>query len=220
MQQPPPPVVVDAGAPALDAAPPAFDAAPATRPGMTNDEDAGPDVTAAPSCTDGQWVLAPGFLLSERVDYVEDRNDQIWPYTMSSAGTPCATARDKVLCMESLKVETMFLGRHLLATAGDKVRVWNGASAFQLLGLIDTPSEAMWVAQVQGMQVTCGIGEVRKHADGFLVDGVVKPFYGCEPPDGGLSYGTVLVYSDTSVVPQWSFDENPKCPMTLPPTLP
>jgi hypothetical protein len=139
------PVIVDAG----------------RDPVVSVDDDAGPWVPPDPVCVDGRWKLAPGFLLSRKVDYVADRDvvvtdgGAVGTVTLSSAGVPCASATNMANCMAAL-AEPPGLGRHLVTTAGDNVRLWTVTAARTVLGLIDTAAEAVyWLQNNSIYEVPC-----------------------------------------------------------------
>lgn len=153
------------------------------------DDDAGPWAPPDPTCTDGQWRMAPGFLLARKVDYVADRaqlvldggvlDDKV--STISSAGIPCASATDKKQCQAALDLPVFEIGRHLVTTAGDNVRLWNAPSAGPLLGLIDTKSEAMWWGLTRaGYLFPCNT-KVETADGGFTMRGAVSSACGPVP---------------------------------------
>lgn len=213
---------VDTGAPMVK------DAGP--DPTVSVEDDAGPWVPPDPTCVDGRWKLAPGFLLSRKVDYVADR-DVVFldggmqaTDTLSSAGVACASATNKAGCMASL-AEVPALGRHLVTTAGDNVRLWNIAAARGLFGLIDTPAEAVFWAQTNSMfQVPC-TAKITPREGYFELKGL---FYsgGC----GAISPATVFtatVGSDGTVQQVTSMPLDGGCPdasvgttPTTPPPVP
>jgi hypothetical protein len=121
-------------------------------------------VPPEPRCVDGVWQLAPGFLLARKVDYVADRDQKfdsdggglVGLQTYSSAGVPCASATNMASCMSALQEPTTGLGRHLVTTAGDNVRLWPLPSVRTLFGLIDTSAEAVfWASTNSIFQVPC-----------------------------------------------------------------
>ncbi|HKU39219.1 MAG TPA: hypothetical protein VJR89_13755 [Polyangiales bacterium] len=189
--EPPPPPPMDAGA-NLDAGP---RPTPDAMVHVTDDDDAGPSLPK-PLCVQGKWQLAPGFLLAQRVDYVADRDPDFsapnpdgsfTPRVLSSAGKACASATDKAKCEASLALSPQ-AGRHLVTTAGDSVRIWaQGPGASAILGLIDTPSEALWwvsalggnyliTCDVQVEEVTAGTSTI-----GFLLKNVYSAVCGSVP---------------------------------------
>jgi hypothetical protein len=141
-----------------------------------------------PKCEEGVWQLASGFLVAQHVDYVADRASKLTasneismdePRTFSSAGMPCATARDVGRCRNALRRPSS-LGRHLVTTAGDSVKLWPATAARNLLGLLDTRSEALWwVIVSQGYVVPCD-ATVREKGGGYTVEGV-EQMPGCYP---------------------------------------
>ena len=141
------------------------------------DDDAGIPDSVAPTCdaTNG-WQLAPGFVLGQRVDYVEDRNDQRIPPRVSSAGTACATAKDPASCQTDLALPTS-IGRLLVTTTGDDVRFWPGQVGSKLLGAIDTAAEALWIASLN-YELPCTATATRV-SDGFVVDGLSGYVFSC-----------------------------------------
>ena len=168
-------------------------------------KDAGPWVPPDPGCgDDGRWLLAPGFLPAKRVDYIADREIAFEEGTgpdgtgavggsaaggvvpvvrvISSAGMPCANARNRDACEKGLKLPTS-VGRHLVTTAGDTVKIWTFPGVLQLLGAIDTASEAMWVLTATRMEPSCK-ATIGHDDDGFIVSGL--PNFGCATMiDGG-----------------------------------
>jgi len=156
----------------------------------SDDDDAGPWVPPDPTCVDGAWLLAPGFLVARRVDYVADRDSLLVdggfstdePRTLSSAGMPCATATDRAKCEAALHQPISF-GRHLVTTAGDNVRLWQGSATRTLLGLLDTPAEAMWWLMANGpYRAPCTV-KVYPSDGGYTFENV-EPIPGCfTPPD-------------------------------------
>lgn len=138
----------DTGAPVIKDA--------ASDPVVSVEDDAGAWVPPEPTCAGGRWKLAPGFLLSRKVDYVADRDvvfldgGMTASDTLSSAGVPCASATNKPGCMTSL-AEAPSFGRHLVTTSGDSVRIWPLSAARGLFGLIDTPAEAVFWIQTNSM---------------------------------------------------------------------
>jgi hypothetical protein len=156
--------------------------------------DAGTWVPPDPTCSDGDWRLAPGLLPAMHVDYIADR-DLRFPtadageptptqpelVVLSSAGKPCANARDHAACEKALALRPQF-GRHLVTTSGDAVHLWL-APALPLLGQIDTPSEALWLLQNLHGPLTCN-ARVSRDGDDFIVSGL--PNWSCmQLPDGG-----------------------------------
>jgi hypothetical protein len=128
------------------------------------------------------------------VDYIADR-DMRFPMVdageptpsqpeivvLSSAGVPCANARDHVACEKALALRPNF-GRHLVTTSGDNVHLWL-APALSLLGQIDTPSEAIWLMQNLHGPLTC-TASVSRDGDDFIVTGLAN--WSCmQLPDGG-----------------------------------
>lgn len=156
------------------------------------DEDAGPWVPPDPTCADGFWRLAPGFLVARRVDYIADR-DNPWmdgglqptpSRVISAAGMPCANATDFARCQDSLNAINQN-GRHLITTANDNVRLWTGQSVRTIFGLVDTPSEAMWIASSNSPYVAPCTAKISPIDGGYEIDGL-QPVPGCyssvDPP--------------------------------------
>ena len=159
--------------------------------------DAGPWRPPELHCNDGVWELAPGFLLAQPVDYVADRdfaatqpND---PGVMivatgatrvlSSSGVPCANAHDRQACAAALALPSP-VGRHLVTTHADTVKLWPLPAAHTLLGLIDTPAEALWWVSVNfGVALDCSVTVTRDN-DVFTIGGVTNSF--CSLSDGGV----------------------------------
>lgn len=142
-----PAVVVPDAQPMVDAGP-SMDAMPVMP--MVMEDDAGEWMPPDPVCVDGVWKLAPGFLLSRRVEYVADRETPIVDGMVqnvtilwSEAGMACASAKERERCLERTKFSGG-IGRHLITTAGDTVSLWDRGAAIKLLGVIDTPAEALW----------------------------------------------------------------------------
>lgn len=180
------------------------------------DDDGGTREQAEPVCdqVSNSWILAPGFLLSRRVDYVADRNDLLLNTPLSTAGIACATARNKARCMEDLALPAT-LGRHLVTTSGDKVEFWQLHAAFSLLGLIDTAAEAIWMLSAQGYEAPCSLN-VEQTAVGYRIENVPRPYSGCVMNDfpgdaGGPLIGSVMVYSNGQLEMLW-----PQEPCILP----
>jgi hypothetical protein len=175
-------VIPDAGPPA-DATPPA-DALP---PVVTED-DAGEWMPPDPVCTDGIWRLAPGFLLARRVDYVADRDTPIVDggvvsektFLISEAGMPCASAMNRERCLAALKLPGG-LGRHLVTSAGDTVQLWGREVVLKVLGMLDTPAEALWWLTMQGgYLLPCDV-RVETSKDGFRILGALSSICGETP---------------------------------------
>lgn len=163
--------------------------------GAPESADAGPWVPPDPECTGKDWRVAPGLLPAKHVDYIADRDlrfpdagppDQPQPVNpelvvVSSAGMACANATDRAACETALALNPQF-GRHLVTTSGDSVRIWP-APAMPLLGVIDTPAEAVWMVIVTRGPLTCD-ATITRDDDGFLITGL--PNWSCpQLPDGG-----------------------------------
>lgn len=203
---------------------------------VTDDEDAGlaPPVDAGtfvppePTCEDGHWNLAPGFLPAMRVDYIADRESSFTPggpdgtptgpepRVLSSVGVPCANASDRARCEAQLKVPIQ-VNRHLLTTAGDSVRVWPFPSTLRLLGAIDTTAEALWVLAVQRGEQPCNI-EIRRLDDesGYVFSKLQN--FNCPPYDDGGYAHTALFRVErdgesNEIYPDGGFN----CPTIAPP---
>ena len=158
---------------------------------VVDDDDAGPAwVPPDPVCEGkGDWKLAQGFLLARKVDYVADRAMRVLetgfpdpkPSILSEAGMPCASASDKPACRAALELTPADLGRHLITTAGDTVRLWSPAVSGNLLGLIDTKSEAIWWAISRGGYLMPCTAKVEKAMGGFNLLGAVSSACGPVP---------------------------------------
>jgi hypothetical protein len=207
---PPPPsqpdaqVVVDAAMPdAMDAAP--ADAAIVDAALPVEDDDAGPYMPPDPTCVDSDWRLAPGFLVARRIEYIADRETAFLPTGMpmdpvvhSEFGTPCESAKDRETCLRAIRIPGGF-GRHLITTVGDKVQLWGGDTARQVLGLIDTPAEAMWLAAAIGAYVLPCSVKVEEQEASFYLTGVLSGTCGPTPNQSHVPL-RLLVNSDGSVV--------------------
>jgi hypothetical protein len=146
-------------------------------------------------------VLARGFLLAERVDYVADRDDRgKKPLVLSGAGVPCASAHNHARCMTDLGSSTTF-GRYLATTAGDSVRFWPLPAAFSLLGAIDTEAEAIWVLSARGYDVPCDVTWHRID-NGYLFEGLVDRSDRCGGRPSGDAGITVRLQTVNAVVHQ------------------
>jgi hypothetical protein len=149
---------------------------------VMDEDDAGPWIAPDPQCVDGEWRLAPGFLLARKVDYVADRTVLLLPSgllddkatVLSSAGIPCVSATNKANCLAALELPATDQGRHLITTAGDSVRLWNPGVAGNLLGLIDTKSDAIWWALSRGAYLfPCDV-RIEAAPGGFNVFGALS----------------------------------------------
>jgi hypothetical protein len=156
---------------------------------VEDDDDAGSWVPPDPECVGGEWRLAPGFLLAKKVDYVADRTTFVLDggmlddktTTLSSAGMACASSSDKERCQAGLALPASDQGRHLVTTAGDSVRLWNAGVAGNLLGQIDTKSEAVWWSIMRGSYILpCNV-KVELGDGGFTVSGAVSSACGPIP---------------------------------------
>jgi hypothetical protein len=151
-----------------------------------DDEDAGPWVPPDPTCVDGVWRLAPGFLVARHVDYVADRDNSLPdaggfplgpPPTLSSAGMACANATNHANCMLALQQPNQS-GRQLVTTEGDNVRVWAGNAGRSLLGLLDTPSDALWYLVATSPYVAPCTAKIAASDGGYTITGA-EPVQGC-----------------------------------------
>ncbi|HKP64431.1 MAG TPA: hypothetical protein VJV78_47160 [Polyangiales bacterium] len=159
-------------------------------PPHSEEDDAGEAPPPAPVCTDGVWRLAPGLLLSRKVDYVADRDTPITEdglasdvvVVLSEAGMACARAMDRARCMAALKVPGGGgMGRHLLTSAGDSVQLWSREVAHQLLGVIDTPADALWwIGSGGSYLLPCDL-KVEATKDGFRIKGALSTICGTTP---------------------------------------
>lgn len=184
-------------------------------PVVSVEDDAGPWVPPDPVCVDGRWKLAPGFLLSRKVDYVADRDavfvdaGVIGTTTLSSAGVPCASATNVANCMAALAEPSGF-GRHLVTTAGDNVRLWTTSAARTILGLIDTPAEALYWAQTNSVYEIPCTAKVTPRDGYFELKGLFFQggCYASSPP----SLYTATVGSDGTVQQVTSIPLDGGCP--------
>jgi hypothetical protein len=174
--------------------------------GAMQDEDAGPYIPPKPRCSDGVWQLAQGFLPAMPVDYIADRSFDAVGMVMvlSELGKACSGATNQAGCQASLSLPVQ-VGRHLVSTQGDSVRVWAFNAVPQLLGVVDTPAEALWYLLARGYTVPCG-AKVAAHADRYEVRGVISPFInnGCGPVGaadaGAQPTATITVRRDGFVI--------------------
>jgi hypothetical protein len=101
---------------------------------------------------DGDHRLASTFRLMREVDYLADRRgDEV----LSEIGTACDGARDKDLCEAAIASNSFPGARHLLTTEGDKILQWDGNSALNLLGPIDSIGEAIWLSEAFDYSLDC-----------------------------------------------------------------
>jgi hypothetical protein len=105
-------------------------------------------------CKDAVWRLAPGFQLASAVDYVADRIDGTPAGMISEHGTACSGAMDVATCQAAVALDPQ-IGRHVLTTEGDQVKLWQAPSVLTLFGAVDTPEEAIWMLQNSGYDVSC-----------------------------------------------------------------
>jgi hypothetical protein len=205
--EPPPTPSVDSGpvVPSRDLdASAGPDASDASGPSDEDEDDAGvpePSPTE-PTCDANVWVLAQGFRLSQPVDYVADRDLSFGPSgdlengVISSRGTPCATATDRVRCEAALKLPVN-AGRHLVTTAGDTVKVWDATTARTIFGALDTKAEVIWfLTQAGGVIIPCTVS-ITESATGYLVEGFALD-NGCGDP--GPPYGGRLTVEPNALV--------------------
>jgi hypothetical protein len=147
-----------------------------------------------PPCSATGWNFASGFLLDQSVDYVADLADSGGARIVySESGSACASARDPSTCEASLAVIASF-GRQLVTTSGDEVHFWPGSSALDLLGEIDTPSEALWVLVVEGYYLPCS-STVTAIDDGWAIELPSQQFE-CTLPSAMMSAPTTTVHMD------------------------
>lgn len=84
---------------------------------------------------------------------------------------PCASAMDRERCLSIVRTPGG-MGRHLLTTAGDDVRLWNADVALRVLGRIDTKAEALWwLIATGGYLVPCGV-TIEETKFGLMITGV------------------------------------------------
>jgi hypothetical protein len=167
------------------------------------DEDAGVADPHAPTCADDVWQLAQGFRVTRHVDYVADRElivdgaQSLHMLTHSSAGVPCASATNRANCMSALE-QLAQVGRHLVTTEGDNVRIWNGPAARTLLGLVDTPAEAVWFALATPIYVVPCTAKIEPTSDGFAIRGA-KPGPNCFAASSTAPLDLLVTSSDAFV---------------------
>lgn len=153
-------------------------------PPHSEEDDAGEAPPPTPVCSEGIWRLAPALLLAKRVDYVADRDTPVidgvaaeTSVVLSEAGMACVHAMDRDRCMTALQLSGG-VGRHLVTNVGDSVQLWNREAALRLLGLIDTPGDALWWLVSQGSYlVPCDV-KVEATKDGFRVKGALSTICG------------------------------------------
>lgn len=143
------------------------------------------------------WRVAKHFDLARDVDYLADR---IGTQVISESGEPCASASDPAECkldLQTLPDPQTFdvLGHHLVTIEGDSVRLWSLSSVLALLGQIDTPAEAIWLAVASGYDVECGAAVFDTGHDGFGIE-AVRPDMSCAD---GLTSLTVQVSANGEV---------------------
>jgi hypothetical protein len=135
------PMVDAEGADPMQAPRVAMSGAPAAAPATPNQ---------VPTCSDGGWILAPGFSLALPVDYVADRRGTT---AISSRGAACAGALDRAGCEASVQRSAEPI--NLLTTHGDVVRQFTSQSALELFGSVDALAEAIWLVLADGHDVPC-----------------------------------------------------------------
>jgi hypothetical protein len=127
---------------------------------------------------------------SEGVDYIGLRSLQTFADppsapVVSEWGVPCDTASDPAACSGALADLAADGGAlwtrggfdgvsafDVVFTAGDEaVRVTDISALIELLGLIDTPNEALLVAHANGHEVTCGEANWRQEQGGYTLRG-------------------------------------------------
>lgn len=119
----------------------------------------GPELTA-PTCTDGSWQAAEGLSLQGAHDYVgvlEYQGFAPEAWVIDEDGTPCAGASDAAACEASrADILANTYGRYVLTTTGDVARAHDSDEEMrELLGPIDTPSEALLRVWQSGYNVRC-----------------------------------------------------------------
>ncbi|HKU39876.1 MAG TPA: hypothetical protein VJR89_17070, partial [Polyangiales bacterium] len=160
----------------------------AMSPVHDDDDDAGTWVPPEPACTEGVWRLAPGFRVAMPLDYIADRetpSDLMGLPTgdtilLSEAGVACATASDRKRCLDVIHVSGG-IRRHLLTTGGDSVRLWNLELAPRVLGMIDTPAEAIWWLLANNAYLVPCEAEVVASELGYVVKGALSVVCGTTP---------------------------------------
>jgi hypothetical protein len=142
----------------------------------TNQPDAGPSQKDQPWCVDGSVAnLASGFTLAREVDYVADRDPL---EVLSQRGTACGTARDAAACRARIAAASA-LQRNLLTTEGDDVRIWLVDAAPELLGAIDTPEEALWIAAASDYVIDCN-SKVSRVEKRYVIDNALRSTASCQ----------------------------------------
>lgn len=119
--------------------------------------------------------------------------------TDAERGNRCATASDAASCEQrytSLALDGLFYS-YVFYTRGDEVgKIENAAQAVKLVGTIDSPEDAYFVAGFAGFGATCdgeAKGAYRKTDDGFEI---VTQTGGCNAP---VQQVIVRVHGDGSV---------------------
>ena len=136
----------------------------------TNQPDARPTQIDQPWCVDGSVAnLASGLTLAREVDYVADRGPI---EVLSQRGTACGTARDAAACRARIAAAST-LQRNLLTTEGDDVRIWLVDAAPELLGAIDSPEEALWIAAASDYVIGCN-SKVSRVEKRYVIDNALR----------------------------------------------
>jgi hypothetical protein len=169
------------------------------------DGGARPPMTATLRCDGTDWELASGFALERDVDYVADRNAD--GDVLSEVGEPCASADDRAQCLSAYELGmSNLVGRHLLTTESDIVRLWQNPAVLMLFGEIDTPHEALWLVSTSDYATPCAETHVLPTARGFEVRKAHRGDETC--PTGDRATATVLVTAD-GTLDELSFVELP-----------
>jgi hypothetical protein len=126
------------------------------------------------NCVQTRWRPMVALKLTEPVDFVAQRSSArgVRPsFTqIDAAGRPCASAAAPRLCEAELArvslLETEPSSTHLVFTRGDTVRALQTLEQkLSLLGAIDTPDEALLIAQHHGKAILCPAPYVSEPVD-------------------------------------------------------
>jgi len=119
------------------------------------------------TCEGTAWQAADGLNLASGYTYLgvyQANNDffggpspdEIYVTLIDEIGTVCGDAADVTLCESAVDSGAM-PGRYVLVTEGDEVRHYRSKDeVMTLLGTIDTGQEALLVAWMDGMNISCG----------------------------------------------------------------
>ena len=133
-------------------------------------------------CPERSWRPMSALKLTQPVDFLALRSAASVPrpnfHQLDAAGVPCGSASDPRLCRAELAraslLEASGGSLHLALTRGDTVQVVQSLEQkLSLLGSIDTPDEALLIAQHHGFPVGCSVGgpasQVRVRDGGYRV---------------------------------------------------